>query len=146
MKFPWRPSRAYSYSSSKSGETVLCVPRCCYPWHGATFNINPMDITKMLISNRKAIIQNLRTLNINFKKRIRQTGQKNIVFSDPRSRNIIFFYIFDFLTELINEKLDCWMLTALWDVGLWCLCCIWLCIQVCTFYLCVIEKIRERQK
>ena len=33
----WRPSRVYS--SSKSSEMVFCVPRGCYPWHGAPFNV-----------------------------------------------------------------------------------------------------------
>ena len=40
LKFPWRSSRAYS--STKSRETVFCVPRGCYPWHGAPFNV-PSD-------------------------------------------------------------------------------------------------------
>ena len=32
LKFPWRPSRAYSFSISR--ETVFCMLRGCYPWHG----------------------------------------------------------------------------------------------------------------
>ena len=40
LKFPWRPSRAYS--SWKFGETVFWMAEGCYPWQGAPFNV-PSD-------------------------------------------------------------------------------------------------------
>ena len=42
LKFPWRISRAYS--SSKSRETVICVPRGCYSWHEHHLTPHPTDM------------------------------------------------------------------------------------------------------
>ena len=46
LKFPWRPSRAYS--STKSRETVFCVPRGCYPSRDTTKTLLDLNREKQL--------------------------------------------------------------------------------------------------